>query len=300
MLSLGMRILKVGPLSFAIVLMAANAARAVPGGEMVNGEARTSGDTVSGAVFVSKSNEPFAHVPLRKASNGSARKWTCRYYMVPELPITQAEAHTPITPKDGNSYILICLDETGQEVVNKQVLYQGSPAANLDEADANLAGRINAGVTEIQGRVPVIRTSPPEDQRQIVGVKTWFWLDEWDVEAGVVEVDGYQLHLRAQASSMTINPGDGSKAIHCTKAQAKVYDVNGPRGQETECFHKYFRKSRGEPGNTFRANVTLHYDDVAWQLQGPGGAVLDGEALPGFDVVGQVDLTVHEIEAVIR
>jgi hypothetical protein len=265
------------------------------------GTTAPTGDSASGVVMVTQTGEPLHRVPLKNAADGSARHWTCRFYLgvSPETrelyQDDEGRFHSindAVTPKKGGGYELVCTED-GVEVYRNIVVYDpGNPAAMLGP-EGDVGNLLASALSQLRAPAPVLRTSPPTDRKQLVGVQTWYWIDSWGGERPApASAAGYTVAVEATPSALLVDPGDGSPTITCTRDTAVAWVQGGP--ERTGCGHTYFRK--GE----FRAHVTLRYDDVRWSVTDPAGNPFDGGALA--PIVGQSDtaLTVGDAQAVIR
>jgi hypothetical protein len=130
---------------------------------------------------------------------------------------------------------------------------------------------------------PAIVTSPSETEG-LVGIDTWFWLEQWDeardsATAGTVTVTVY-----ATPSELTIDPGDGTGPLECASPPAAYTPGADPA---TGCTHVY------ETAGQFTATATLTYDVGFSSNVGAGGP------LTPITTTGTVDVTVRQAQAVV-
>jgi len=270
----------------------------------VNASAKSSPDSADAVIIVGHRNNVMHKLPVpAKAAPGHS--WTCGFYLIlsdvtegftPGLGFQNMER---ATPTEGGTYYFICTDDvTGDRVVERLVTYHAAnPAALLGEAGPP-AVDVQAAAIRIEALKPVVRTSPPAAGRQIVNVKTWFWVDNWDELDAGGQADGYTIRLHARPAELVIDPGDGTGEIRCTRETAIAWAKDGPG--DTRCGHAYFKKSADQPDKAFHATARMTYQDVTWSVDGPTGPAA-GAPLPEI-TSGDTDLrlVVHEVQAVGR
>jgi hypothetical protein len=275
------------------------------GGESVSSDAKVEPDAAEAVVIVGQRDQVMHRLPKPPAKTGSGHPWTCGFYLIlSDVP----EGFTPglgfqnmqrATPTEDGTYYFICTDDvTGDRVVERSVTYhEGNPSALLGESGPP-AVNVQAAAIRIEALKPIIRTSPPATGRQIVNVKTWFWIDSWDELDAEGQADGYTIRLHARPAELVIDPGDGTGEIHCTRQTAIPWAKGGPA--DTRCGHAYFKKSADQPDKAFHVTARMRYQNVTWSVDGPTGPAA-GEPLPEI-TSGDADLrlVVHEVQAVGR
>jgi hypothetical protein len=278
------------------------AGTAFAGGEDLNAssKAKSTGDTASAATFVSRNQQPLHHVPIKAGGGGQARRWICRFFngVSPEVQAYYLDEdgavrsiNDAVTPKKGGGYDLVCT-ENGVEVYRSTVVYDPGNPAEMLGGDGDLAAAIDQALAQIRAAPPVLRTSPPLDRRQLVGVQTWYWIDGWADAGHESGVLGYRVSVAASPTALVIDPGDGSPVVTCTRETARAWVEGGPA--TSSCGHTYFRKG------AYTATVTLRYDDVRWSVTDPAGNPFDGGTLAPITGQATAAITVGDAQAVIR
>jgi hypothetical protein len=293
------------PLAFsfgvlAVLACAAPAAAAAKPPREARTDAKSEGDKASSAVFVDQQQAAVHRVPIKSGARGGARQWICRFYhgVSPEVPAYYQgddggwkSINDAVTPKKGGGYDLVCT-ENGVEVYRNTVVYDpGNPAAMLGQ-DGDIAAAIDQALAQVRAVSPVLRTSPPIDHRQLVGVQTWYWIDAWDPAHHGNEVAGYRVAVDATPTALVVDPGDGTPPVTCSAGTARAWVEGGPK--TSACGHTYSRKGR------FTATVTLRYDDVRWSVTDPSGNPFDGGTLAPITGQATAPIVVGDAQAVIR
>jgi hypothetical protein len=286
-------------------MLGALAAPAFAGGkDIVSADAKVEPDAANAVVIFNSTDGVMHRLPV-PAKAGSGHTWTCAFYFLESdiyegySPGLGAQNLERATPQDGGSYVFICTDEKGNRVVDRVTTYHAAnPTALLGPPEGPPAVDVQAAAIRIEALKPVLRTSPPADRRQIVNVKTWFWIDNWDDLDAQGAAERYAIQLHARPVELIIDPGDGTGEIRCTRETAIAWAKGGP--DDTKCGHAYFKKSAGQPGDEFHVTARMRYQDVTWSVEGPAGPVA-GAPLPEI-TSGDTDLplVVHEIQAVGR
>jgi hypothetical protein len=282
------------------------------GNTVADSRAESSGNSASGAIFVSATNETLAYAPLPRRPDGTKPKLVCRFYMgvgpssSPFYTDASGEVrhvNQPVTPVKGSVYQLICQDENGVETHRGEVAYNpGDPGAMLTGSEGDLARALSQARTTLTAPAPALVSAPPLTDRQIVGVKTWFWLADWHpLPAATATAAGYTVTLSAVPARLVIDPGDGGRPLECTPDNAPAWKPTSEGGPaDTGCGHTYHQRSAEQPGGVFTVNATVSYD-VVWQATDPTGAPFDGGTLdPPLTPTGTFPITVHQIQAVGR
>lgn len=154
------------------------------------------------------------------------------------------------------------------------------PTAKRQRASTyELALRANA---EVSVPVPVVQTAPPRGKRELIGIPTWFWLDEaqWGTRRATASAGGASATVTASAFELLIDPGDGSRAFTC---HVPWMPYKNDPGHKSNCTHTF-----AHPG-WYIARVTV---DWAADWSGSDG---DGGTLP---TIGRtVTFPIHVVEA---
>lgn len=100
---------------------------------------------------------------------------------------------------------------------------------------------------------PVIRTAPPRGAKVLVQMPTWFWLDrsQWSSRADTARAGSAWVTITASASTLVIDPGDGSDPFTCA-APGLPYDETAE--PDDACTHTYRRSG------TYTVRVTANWD----------------------------------------
>ncbi len=140
---------------------------------------------------------------------------------------------------------------------------------------------------------PVIRTSPPEDFRQVVRVPTWMWVERgtWAPVTTSATVDGVEVTATARPRKAVWSMGDGG-TVECLGPGTPYSDSYGPRASSPDCGYIYQRASLGEPKGAFTVSVRVTWD-VEWHGNGQAGVV------PGLVMAAERQLVVDEVQAVV-
>lgn len=179
-------------------------------------------------------------------------------------PVAAGDSYGPgpvvTDPVEGDPYFLVCVDQDGNHVTVREITY--SPAAVIDTATlARYAAR------ELPLLYPVPSTAPPRDGTQLVGVRTWLWVDPQDLVdvVGTASVPGIVVTARAHPESVTWDMGDGTPPVDCAGA-GTAYDPDVPDAdQHTDCWHAF------TAAGTYAVTVSIRWH-VTWiATNGAGG-----------------------------
>lgn len=146
------------------------------------------------------------------------------------------------SPIPGQKYWYTCLADGRYESVD-YLVYQPGAAPLPTISAAELAGYARDDVP-----LPALDISlnPDVDIDQLVGLDTWFWAHGPSMAAtqATAQVDGWWSTATATATSIRIDPGDGSEPIVCHGGGA-AYNTNRPsRFQESDCTHTWVWSGR--------------------------------------------------------
>src|SRR4051812_48181738 len=179
-------------------------------------------------------------------------------------------------PVEGESYWIVCTDG----YVNR-IVYD--PANAIDPA--TLARR---AFNELPLIYPRPRTAPPATAKQLVGVRTWLWVDpgDWQTMSASAAIPGLSASVTAQPTHTIWEMGDGS-TVTC-EGPGTPYDPDRPDvDQSTECSHVY------QHDGTYTVLATIEWS-VTWSAtNGAGGN------LGTVQRSTQFPLTVEQRQAVI-
>ena len=176
----------------------------------------------------------------------------------------------------GESYWIVCTDG----YVNR-IVYD--PANAIDPA--TLARR---AFNELPLIYPRPRTAPPATAKQLVGIRTWLWVDpgDWQTMSASAAIPGLAASVTAQPTRTIWEMGDGS-TVTCD-GPGTPYDPGRPDAdQSTECSHVY------QHDGTYTVLATIEWS-VTWSAtNGAGGN------LGTVQRSTQFPLTVEQRQAVI-
>ena len=149
-------------------------------------------------------------------------------------------------------------------------------------------------IAELAVDGPEIHTSPSEDRRQLVNLRTWLWVDDapWQpVRVVNSETPGLVIELTAKREKVVWNMGDGTPELTC--GQGTAYDPSRPESEQTPtCSHVYRRSSAGTRTGTFRVTATTTWT-ATYTVNGAPGTI----PLPPVEETSEVFLTVAERQA---
>ena len=173
-------------------------------------------------------------------------------------------------PVEGSSYWLVCTDG----YVN---LITYDPANAIDPA--TLARR---AFNELPLVYPRPRTAPPTTAKQVVGIRTWLWVDpeDWQEMSATASIPGLSATVAAQPTETVWDMGDGT-TITCD-GPGTPYDPNRPDAdQSTECSHVY------QHDGTYTVLATIVWT-VSWTASnGTGGNLGTVQRSTQFDVTAE-------------
>lgn len=83
---------------------------------------------------------------------------------------------------------------------------------------------------------PLVKTAPPQGKRELVGIPTWFWLDnsQWTDRSATARAGNVSAKVTAAAYEILIDPGDGSDPFTCGAPWTPYAD-----GGVSNCTHAY-------------------------------------------------------------
>jgi len=211
---------------------------------------------------------------------GGSGAVVCRWYEVAgdKDPTFSIGAGQPVTaPTEGTAYWLVCSDGYVNLIVY-------DPSMIVDAG--TLARR---AFNELPLLFPRPRTAPPISDAQLVGVRTWLWVDpaDWITQSATASIAGLSATVTAQPAKVIWDMGDGT-TVTCN-GPGTPYDTNRPDGdQHTDCSHVY------EHDGTYTVLATMVWT-VSWTAtNGQGGT------LPDVQRSTQFPLTVEQRQAVIN
>lgn len=142
--------------------------------------------------------------------------------------------------------------------------------------------------------VPRLGMNPAADQRQIVHLPTWLWVDQatWGARSATVSVPGQSVTATATPVRVDWSMGDG-RAVAC-RGPGRAYDPLRPSTiQHPTCAYTYERSSASESGGRFAVSATTTWT-ITWQAT---GRVPASGQLPPLRRTAQLSVTVAEGQA---
>jgi len=134
-----------------------------------------------------------------------------------------------------------------------------------------------------------IQMAPNTQQDQLVGARTWLWVDPtmWRSFTATAAVGPVAATATAQPVKVVWNMGDGN-LVTCF-GPGTPYDPSRPdSGQSTYCSYVWPSSSAGQPSDTFTVSATVYWS-VSWTARGaPGGGNLGMIPSPRSQVAVQV------------
>ncbi|MGH3425875.1 MAG: hypothetical protein ACRDO8_14175 [Nocardioidaceae bacterium] len=111
---------------------------------------------------------------------------------------------------------------------------------------------------------PAIHTAPPRDTNALVRMPHWFWLahTQWASRSATARLGELSATVAARATSLTINPGDGTEAFTCTPPWTPY-----THGATSSCTHTFTHHGR------YTATITVHWTASWTGSDGDGGTL---------------------------
>ncbi len=159
-------------------------------------------------------------------------------------------------------------------VPNTPATQAASPAALARQAAARLS--LPAGI---------VRMSPDASSPQLVGERTWLWIDPtvWNTLSATASVGAVSATARATPSRVTWDMGDGDR-VTCNGPGVAYDPSKSDDQQDTSCTYVWPRSSGTEPGATYIVTATIAWQ-VTWSAVGaPGGGSLGSLNSPPSEV----------------
>lgn len=181
----------------------------------------------------------------------------------------------------GQWYVLDCggtlpQGSFGSTPITGAPLWADFGGAQTPEPVVDPAALAARAVAQLQLPKPVVRMSPVETARQVVGVPSWLWVDRsvWTPVRSTAEVPGVVVEAVATPTSAVWEFGDGSAVVVCRGPGTPYGPDSDPYAASPDCGHTFERPSVGEAGGVFQAVVTAHWS-VSWSGAGRGGVFPD-------------------------
>jgi hypothetical protein len=188
-------------------------------------------------------------------------------------------------PEEGHGYLIVCSAVPSGEILLVDIItYQ--PGVNII-TPGTLA---NPALKELPLLYPRPRTAPPRTATQVVGIRTWMWVDpaDWHPISATAQIPGLAATVTATPTKTIWDVGDGSDPIVCN-GPGTVYDPAKPDGdQHSDCSRAF------QHDGTYPVRVTIEWN-VTWTATNG-----DGGNLGLFQRSTQFDVTVEQRQAVIN
>ena len=164
-------------------------------------------------------------------------------------------------PVEGHGYLLVCYAVPSGDIDLIQVVtYQ--PGVNI-VTPGTLA---NQALKELPLLYPRPRTAPPTTVKQVVGIRTWMWVDpaDWRPISATAAIPGLAATVTATPTKTIWDMGDGATVI--CNGPGTVYDPSTPDAdQHSDCSHTY------QHDGTYNVRATIVWS-VSWTAtNGAGG-----------------------------
>ena len=148
----------------------------------------------------------------------------------------------------------------------------------------------NQALKELPLLYPRPRTAPPTTATQVVGIRTWMWVDpaDWHPISATAAIPGLSATVTATPTKTIWDMGDGSAPVVCN-GPGTVYDPSKPDAdQHSDCSHAF------QHDGTYTVRVTIVWSVTWTATNGAGGN------LGLFQRSTQFDVTVEQRQAVIN
>jgi hypothetical protein len=135
---------------------------------------------------------------------------------------------------------------------------------------------------------PRPRTAPPPTAKQLVGVRTWLWVDpaDWQPMSATATIVGLSATVTAQPKKVIWTMGDGATVI-CNGPGTPYKPTVPDSEQSSTCSHTY------QHDGTYTVRATIVWA-VSWTAtNGQGGT------LPNVQRSTEFPLTVEQRQAII-
>lgn len=170
------------------------------------------------------------------ARGGGAASMVCTLHELSPASTVSFVAPGPAVrdPIAGEQYFVVCVSRDGQTFV-RLITYQ--PGVNV--VDASTLAR--QAFKTLPLSYPLPATAPPRDQPQLVGVRTWLWIDPSDFRpvTASVEIPGLQVTATATPTRVRWSMGDADHVVTCD-GPGTAYDPSLPDGaQHSDCSYVF-------------------------------------------------------------
>jgi len=139
-------------------------------------------------------------------------------------------------------------------------------------------------------------TAPPRGHDGLVGLPEWFWISagNWRARTLTVATGPVWATVTAAPVGLTLRPGGGLSPVTCAGPGTAYNPQESSNAQHSQCSYTYLSPSTGQPGDAYRASVTVTWR-VTWTGSGGAGGVL-AAALP---ISVSVNIPVAQGEALV-
>ncbi len=219
-------------------------------------------------------------------SSGGDGSVTCGMFDITGVAgsgITLGVGDAAVDPVVGDPYIVVCRNADDVVVYQRVIYYQ----PNTVTVDAATLAR--QAYRELPLLYPQPYTAPPANVSQLVGVRTWFWIDsnQWQPRTATASVPGLSATVTARPTVVRWDTGDG--VIVTCNGPGTPYDPNrADELQRSDCSHVF------EHDGIHDVRATIVWE-VRW-------AASDGTTgtLPDVTRATQFTLQAQERQAVIN
>jgi hypothetical protein len=141
---------------------------------------------------------------------------------------------------------------------------------------------------------PLIRTSPPPTQDQLVNMATWLWVDgtTWGTRTASASVPGLAVTVTAVPVTVIWRMGDGGEVV-CDGPGTPFDPTTAASGQAATCSYIYRRSSAGQPAGQFTVTAT-----TTWRITWTATGLAASGSLPPLTRTSQTALRVAEVQAI--
>ncbi len=187
-------------------------------------------------------------------------------------------------PVEGQTYVLVCYSLPSHVVdLAEFIVYQ--PGVNII-TPGSLA---NQALKELPLLYPRPRTAPPRTATQVVGIRTWMWVDpgDWHPISATAAIPGLAATVTATPTRTIWDMGDGT-TVTC-EGPGTMYDASKPDAeQSSDCSHTF------QHDGTYPVRVSIVWSVTWTATNGAGGN------LGLFQRATQFDVNVEQRQAVIN
>jgi hypothetical protein len=163
---------------------------------------------------------------------------------------------------EGQTYVIVCTNPAGETVYAAITTYQPGVTVVDDLTLARQAYR------ELPLLYPDPHTSPPFNTNQLVGERTWLWIDEsaWRDQSATAAVAGLSATATAHPTMVIWDLGDGT-TVTCNGPGTPYDTSRPPEEQHTDCSHVY------QDSGDYEITATIVWE-VSWSASTGAGGTL--------------------------